>query len=33
MSEGPFRIVYRVLETQVDIVAVVHAARRIPRGL
>lgn len=33
LFEDPYRIVYRVLETQVDIVAVVHASRRIPRGL
>ncbi len=29
----PYRIVYRLLDEQVDIVAVVHAARRMPRGL
>jgi len=33
LLEGPFRIVYRVHENQVDVVAVVHAARRLPRGL
>lgn len=33
LFEDPYRIVYRVLEAQVDIVAVVHAARRMPRGL
>ncbi len=33
LFEDPYRIVYRVLEAQVDIVAVVHAARRLPRGL
>lgn len=31
--EGSFRIVYRVLANQVDVVAVVHAARQVPRGL
>ena len=29
----PYRIVYRLLDDQVDIVAVVHGARRMPRGL
>lgn len=33
LFEGPYRIIYRVLDQQVDIVAVVHAARRLPRGL
>ena len=33
LFEHPYRIVYRVLDKQVDIVAVVHAARRMPRGL
>lgn len=33
LFEDPYRIVYRVLEQQIDIVAVVHAARRMPRGL
>lgn len=31
--EHPYRIIYRVREEQVDIVAVVHASRRLPRGL
>ena len=31
--EHPYRIIYRILEQQIDIVAVVHAARRFPRGL
>jgi plasmid stabilization system protein ParE len=29
----PYRIVYRLLDEQVDILAVVHGARRMPRGL
>jgi toxin ParE1/3/4 len=29
----PYRIVSRLLDDQVDIVAVVHGARRMPRGL
>ena len=33
LFEYPYRIVYRILDEQVDIVAVVHAARRLPRGL
>jgi plasmid stabilization system protein ParE len=33
LFEHPYRIVYRVLETQVDVVAVVHAARRMLKGL
>lgn len=31
--EHPYRVIYRVLEAQIDIVAVVHASRRLPRGL
>jgi toxin ParE1/3/4 len=31
--EHPYRIIYRVLEEQVDALAVVHASRRLPRGL
>ena len=31
--EDPYRIIYRVLEQRLDVVAVVHAARRLPRGL
>jgi toxin ParE1/3/4 len=31
--EHPYRIIYRVLERQIDIVAVVHSSRRLPRGL
>jgi plasmid stabilization system protein ParE len=33
LFEDPYRIIYRVLQQQVDVVAVVHAARRLPRGL
>jgi len=33
LFESPYRIIYRVLEHQVDVVAVIHAARRLPRGL
>jgi toxin ParE1/3/4 len=33
LFEHPYRIIYRVLENQVDIVAVVHASRGMPRGL
>lgn len=33
LFEDPYRIVYRIVEQQIDIVAVVHAARRLPRGL
>jgi len=32
LFEDPYRIIYRVLPQQVDVVAVVHAARRLPRG-
>jgi plasmid stabilization system protein ParE len=31
--EHPYRVIYRVLERQVDVVAVIHAARQLPRGL
>jgi toxin ParE1/3/4 len=33
LFEHPYRIIYRVWEQQVDVVAVIHAARRLPRGL
>jgi plasmid stabilization system protein ParE len=33
LFEGSYRIIYRTLERQVDVAAVVHAARRLPRGL
>jgi toxin ParE1/3/4 len=29
----PYRIIYRVFDDQVDVVAVVHAARRLPQDL
>lgn len=28
--EAPYRIIYRVLENRVDVLAVVHAARAMP---
>jgi plasmid stabilization system protein ParE len=31
--ESPYRIVYRVLDDRVEVIAVVHAARRLPGGL
>ena len=33
LFENPYRIVYRIADQQIDVVAVVHAARRLPRGL
>jgi toxin ParE1/3/4 len=33
LIEDSYRIIYRILEQQIDIVAVVHGARRLPRGL
>ncbi|MFO0808559.1 MAG: type II toxin-antitoxin system RelE/ParE family toxin [Gemmataceae bacterium] len=33
LFEDPYRIVYRILEHQIDVVAVVHGARRFPRGI
>ncbi len=33
LLEGPYRIVYRVYEDRVDVVAVVHGARRMTREL
>jgi toxin ParE1/3/4 len=33
LFENPYRIVYRVLEDRVDVVAIVHSARRMPRVL
>ncbi len=31
--EDPYRIVYRLREDRIEVVAVVHSARRMPRGL
>lgn len=31
--EYPYRIIYRVLEKQIDVIAVVHGARRLPPNL
>ena len=33
LFEAPYRIIYRITDQQIDIVAVVHARRRLPRGL
>ena len=33
LFENPYRIVYRITDRQIDVVADVHAARRFPRGL
>jgi addiction module RelE/StbE family toxin len=33
LFEDPYRIVYRILDDRVDIIAVVHSARRMPRAL
>ncbi len=34
LLETPYRIVYRIVDDQrIDVVAVVHAARRMPSGL
>ncbi len=33
LFEDPYRIVYRLDDEKVNVVAVVHAARRLPRGL
>jgi plasmid stabilization system protein ParE len=33
LFEDPYRIVYRLVEGRIDVVAVVHASRRMPRGL
>lgn len=33
LFESPYRIIYRVYEDRVDVVAVVHSARRMPKGL
>jgi plasmid stabilization system protein ParE len=31
--EDPYRIDYRIGDEQIDVVAVVHAARRLTRGI
>ena len=33
LFEDPYRIIYRIVDPQIDIIAVIHAARRLPRGL
>jgi toxin ParE1/3/4 len=33
LYEDPYRIVYRITDRQIDVVAVIHAARKFPRGL
>ncbi len=33
LFENPYRIVYRVYQDRVDVAAVVHGARQMPRGL
>lgn len=33
LFEKPYRILYRLFTDRAEIVAVVHAARRLPRGL
>jgi toxin ParE1/3/4 len=33
LLEDPYRIIYRVLDNQVDVLAVIHSARRLPRSL
>lgn len=33
LFEHPYRIVYRLYQDRVDVVAVVHGARQMPRGL
>jgi plasmid stabilization system protein ParE len=33
LFEHPYRIIYRVLEDRIDVVAVIHSSRRLPRGL
>jgi len=32
LFEDPYRIVYRLLDEQIDIVAVIHSSRRLPRS-
>jgi plasmid stabilization system protein ParE len=33
LFEHPYRIVYRLLPHQIDVIAVIHGARRMPRTL
>ena len=33
LFEDPYRIVYKIADQQIDIVAVIHAARKLPRAL
>jgi toxin ParE1/3/4 len=33
LFEDPYRIIYRISDHQIEVVAVVHAARRNPRGI
>ena len=33
LLEGPYRIIYRVLPEQIDVIAVIHAARTMPPDL
>lgn len=33
LFEDPYRIIYRILDDRIDVVAVVHGARRLPRGV
>ena len=33
LLEQPYRIIYRLLDKQVDVIAVIHAARRPPRSM
>jgi len=33
LFENPYRIIYRITDQQIDIVADVHARRRLPQGL
>lgn len=31
--ENPYRIIYRIVDPRIDVVAVVHAVRKLPPGL
>ena len=33
LFESPYRLIYRVTGERIEIIAVVHGARRLPRGL